>query len=87
MLKRWAPWAALGIYGLLLLAVTVRAWLKFDGETAAKLFGVGLVLLVVLWRAWPYALAVLFGGQSQFSSIRVAGSSSAPDTAGTRRKV
>jgi hypothetical protein len=65
--KKWAPVAALGFYGLLLLAVTLRAWLKFDGETAGKVLGVGLVFGVVLWRAWRYILTILFGGRSRFS--------------------
>ena len=60
-LKRWAPLVAWGVYGLLLMAETLRTWLKFDGETAGKVFGLGLVLGVVLWRAWRYTRAILFG--------------------------
>jgi hypothetical protein len=70
-LRRWAPRAAFGIYGLLLLAATVRAWLKFDVETAGKLFGLGLVFGVVLWRSWRYVVAALFGSRPKSRGARL----------------
>jgi hypothetical protein len=66
-MKRWAPRAAWGLYVLLLLAATARAWWKFDVEAAAEVFGLGLVFGIVIWRAWSYLLAIIFGSRSQFS--------------------
>ena len=83
--KRWAPRAAWGAYGLLLLVATARAWLKFDGEMAGKVLGFGLVLGVVLWRAWRYGKAILSGGRSQFSSINLERPSAASRKNGARR--
>jgi len=65
-LKRWALQAALGIYGSLLLAATIRAWLKFDAATAGQILVVGLIFGVVLLRAWRYLTAILFGGQRDY---------------------
>ncbi len=62
-MKRWVPRAALAVYFVLLLSVTVRAWLKFDVETAGKVLGFGVVFGVVLWRAWRYIVVVAFGGR------------------------
>jgi hypothetical protein len=61
--KRWVPRAALAVYLVLLLAATVRAWLKFDVETAGKVLAFGLVFGIVLWRAWRYIIVVAFGGR------------------------
>jgi hypothetical protein len=71
-LKRWAPRAVLGFYGLVLLGLTLRAWLKFDGATAGSFFGYGLVLGFVLWRAWRYLGVILTRGRSKAEARRKA---------------
>lgn len=65
-LHKWTPWALWGLYGVVLLAPTVRAWMKFDVHGAAKVLGLGLALGLVLWRAGRYARGILKGGRSQF---------------------
>jgi hypothetical protein len=66
-MKRWVPRAAVGVYAMFLLAATVRAWLKIDVDAAGKVLGLGLVFGIVIWRAWSYILAIVFGRRSQFS--------------------
>jgi hypothetical protein len=57
------------VYLLLLLLTVGRANIKYGPETAVSFAMVGLLLLLVLSRAWGYVLGIIAGWSSQFPTI------------------
>ena len=60
MMKR-ALRAALWVYGLIVVAATLRAWQKFGAGTAALVLCWGLFFAYMFWWVWRAVRVILFG--------------------------